>query len=281
MLQIPVDFKEQSADTDAPASRKFRTLFISDVHLGSRGCQADLFLNFLRDHDADTVYLVGDIVDGWRMRSSWYWPQAHNDVVQKLLRKARKGARTIYIPGNHDEFLRDYYGTHFGGIEVMETAIHESADGRKFLVLHGDVFDVVVRNARWLAYFGDWAYDFAIFTNRYFNWVRRKLGLTYWSLSKWAKHKVKNAVNFIGEFEQAVVLEARKQNVEGVICGHIHHATIHDLYGTRYMNCGDWVESCTALAEHYDGTFELLTWTIPEGNLLPARATPAGVPVAA
>ncbi|MBX3524540.1 MAG: UDP-2,3-diacylglucosamine diphosphatase, partial [Xanthobacteraceae bacterium] len=199
MLQIPVDFKEQSADTDAPASRKFRTLFISDVHLGSRGCQADLFLNFLRDHDADTVYLVGDIVDGWRMRSSWYWPQAHNDVVQKLLRKARKGARTIYIPGNHDEFLRDYYGTHFGGIEVMETAIHESADGRKFLVLHGDVFDVVVRNARWLAYFGDWAYDFAIFTNRYFNWVRRKLGLTYWSLSKWAKHKVKNAVNFIGE----------------------------------------------------------------------------------
>ncbi|MBX3533596.1 MAG: UDP-2,3-diacylglucosamine diphosphatase [Xanthobacteraceae bacterium] len=281
MLQIPVDFKEQSADTDAPASRKFRTLFISDVHLGSRGCQADLFLNFLRDHDADTVYLVGDIVDGWRMRSSWYWPQAHNDVVQKLLRKARKGARTIYIPGNHDEFLRDYYGTHFGGIEVMETAIHESADGRKFLVLHGDVFDVVVRNARWLAYFGDWAYDFAIFTNRYFNWVRRKLGLTYWSLSKWAKHKVKNAVNFIGEFEQAVVLEARKQNVEGVICGHIHHATIHDLYGTRYMNCGDWVESCTALAEHYDGTFELLTWTIPEGNLLPARAAPAGVPVAA
>ncbi|MBX3548309.1 MAG: UDP-2,3-diacylglucosamine diphosphatase [Xanthobacteraceae bacterium] len=281
MLQIPVDFKEQSADTDAPASRKFRTLFISDVHLGSRGCQANLFLNFLRDHDADTVYLVGDIVDGWRMRSSWYWPQAHNDVVQKLLRKARKGARTIYIPGNHDEFLRDYYGTHFGGIEVMETAIHESADGRKFLVLHGDVFDVVVRNARWLAYFGDWAYDFAIFTNRYFNWVRRKLGLTYWSLSKWAKHKVKNAVNFIGEFEQAVALEARKQNVEGVICGHIHHATIHDLYGTRYMNCGDWVESCTALAEHYDGTFELLTWTIPEGNLLPARAAPAGVPVAA
>ncbi|MGE0603789.1 MAG: UDP-2,3-diacylglucosamine diphosphatase [Xanthobacteraceae bacterium] len=281
MLQIPVDFKEQSADTDAPASRKFRTLFISDVHLGSRGCQADLFLNFLRDHDADTVYLVGDIVDGWRMRSSWYWPQAHNDVVQKLLRKARKGARTIYIPGNHDEFLRDYYGTHFGGIEVMETAIHESADGRKFLVLHGDVFDVVVRNARWLAYFGDWAYDFAIFTNRYFNWVRRKLGLTYWSLSKWAKHKVKNAVNFIGEFEQAVALEARKQNVEGVICGHIHHATIHDLYGTRYMNCGDWVESCTALAEHYDGTFELLTWTIPEGNLLPAQAAPAGVPVAA
>jgi UDP-2,3-diacylglucosamine pyrophosphatase LpxH len=281
MLQIPVAFKDQSHD-DAPASRRFRTLFVSDVHLGTRGCQADLFLNFLRDVDADMIYLVGDIVDGWRMRSSWYWPQAHNDVVQKLLRKARKGTRMIYIPGNHDEFLRDYYGTHFGGIEVMETAIHESADGKKFLVLHGDVFDVIVRNARWLAYFGDWAYDFAIFTNRYFNWIRRKLGLTYWSLSKWAKHKVKNAVNFIGEFEQAVALEARKQNVEGVICGHIHHATIHDLYGTRYMNCGDWVESCTALAEHYDGTFELLTWTIPEANLLPVPVAPAkGIPVPA
>jgi UDP-2,3-diacylglucosamine pyrophosphatase LpxH len=281
MLQIPVAFKDQSHD-DAPASRRFRTLFVSDVHLGTRGCQADLFLNFLRDVDADVIYLVGDIVDGWRMRSSWYWPQAHNDVVQKLLRKARKGTRMIYIPGNHDEFLRDYYGTHFGGIEVMETAIHESADGKKFLVLHGDVFDVIVRNARWLAYFGDWAYDFAIFTNRYFNWIRRKLGLTYWSLSKWAKHKVKNAVNFIGEFEQAVALEARKQNVEGVICGHIHHATIHDLYGTRYMNCGDWVESCTALAEHYDGTFELLTWTIPEANLLPVPVAPAkGIPVPA
>jgi UDP-2,3-diacylglucosamine pyrophosphatase LpxH len=281
MLQIPVAFKDQSHD-DAPASRRFRTLFISDVHLGTRGCQADLFLTFLRDHDADVIYLVGDIVDGWRMRANWYWPQAHNDVVQKILRKARKGTRIIYIPGNHDEFLRDYYGTHFGGIEVAETAIHEAADGRKFLVLHGDVFDVIVRNARWLAYFGDWAYDFAIFTNRYFNWIRRKLGLTYWSLSKWAKHKVKNAVNFIGEFEQAVALEARKQNVEGVICGHIHHATIHDLYGTRYMNCGDWVESCTALAEHYDGTFELLTWTVREANLLPAPAAPAkGVPVPA
>ncbi len=283
MLQIPVAFKDESRDTDdAPAGRKFRALFVSDVHLGARGCQADLFLDFLRDHDAETIYLVGDIVDGWRMRASWYWPQAHNDVVQKLLRKARKGSRIVYIPGNHDEFLRDYYGTHFGGIEVVETAIHESADGKKFLVIHGDVFDVVVRNARWLAYFGDWAYDFAIFTNRYFNWFRRKLGFPYWSLSKWAKHKVKNAVNFIGEFEQAVALEARKQNVEGVICGHIHHATIHDLYGTRYMNCGDWVESCTALAEHHDGTFELLSCTIPEANSFPAKTRAAkGVPVAA
>jgi len=165
---------------------------------------------------------------------------------------------------------------------VIENAIHEAADGRKFLVLHGDVFDVVVRNARWLAYCGDWAYDFAIFANRHFNFLRRKLGFPYWSLSKWAKQKVKNAVNFIGEFEQAVALEARKQNVEGVICGHIHHAAIHDLYGTRYMNCGDWVESCTALAEHYDGTFELLSWTVPEAVAHPAQtAAPEGVPATA
>lgn len=282
MLQIPIGFKDQPLDFDPAASRRFRALFISDVHLGSRGCQAEIFLNFLRDHDADVIYLVGDIVDGWRMRSSWYWPQAHNDVVQKLLRKGRKGTRIVYIPGNHDEFLRDYYGTHFGGIEVIENAIHEAADGRKFLVLHGDVFDVVVRNARWLAYCGDWAYDFAIFANRHFNFVRRKLGFPYWSLSKWAKQKVKNAVNFIGEFEQAVALEARKQNVEGVICGHIHHAAIHDLYGTRYMNCGDWVESCTALAEHYDGTFELLSWTVPEAAAKPEQiAAPKGVPATA
>ena len=182
----------------------FRTLFISDVHLGARGCQADRLLDFLRYHDADTIYLVGDIVDGWQLKSGWYWPQHHNDVVQKLLRKARKGARVIYVPGNHDEFLRDYYGTHFGGIEVVETAIHEAADGRRYLVVHGDVFDMVVKHARWLALLGDTAYDFAILVNRYFNAVRRRLGFRYWSLSQWAKHKVKNAVNYIGAFEQTL-----------------------------------------------------------------------------
>ena len=175
-------------------TRLFRTLFISDVHLGARGCQADRLLDFLRYHDAETIYLVGDIVDGWQLRSGWYWPQPHNDVVQKLLRKARKGARVIYLPGNHDEFLRDYYGTHFGGIEVVENAIHEGADGRCYLVVHGDVFDMVVKHARWLALLGDTAYDLAILINRYFNAIRRKLGFSYWSLSQWAKHKVKNAV---------------------------------------------------------------------------------------
>src|SRR5215475_8614366 len=193
--------------------RRFRALFISDVHLGTRGCQAERLLDFLRYHDADVIYLVGDIVDGWALRSSWYWPQPHNDVVQKLLRKARKGARMVYLPGNHDEFLRDYYGTHFGGIEVTETALHVTADGTRYLVIHGDLFDVVIRHARWLALLGDKAYSFAIWLNTQCNAIRRALGLTYWSLSQWAKLKVKNAVNFIGAYEQALAGEAQRRAV--------------------------------------------------------------------
>jgi UDP-2,3-diacylglucosamine pyrophosphatase LpxH len=239
----------------------FRSLFISDVHLGTRGCQAERLLDFLRYHDAGVIYLVGDIVDGWQLKSSWYWPQAHNDVVQKLLRKGRKGARLIYIPGNHDEFLRGYYGTHFGGIEVVESVIHESADGRRYLVIHGDCFDLVVTQARWLALLGDKAYEFAVFANRLFNGVRRRLGFPYWSLSQWAKLKVKNAVSYIGEFEKTLVSEAEREQVSGVICGHIHKAAIHEDFGIRYINCGDWVESCTAIAEHDDGRFEIITWT--------------------
>ena len=252
----------------------FRTLFISDVHLGARGCQADRLLDFLRYHDADTIYLVGDIVDGWQLKSGWYWPQQHNDVVQKLLRKARKGARIVYVPGNHDEFLRDYYGTHFGGIEVTETAIHEAADGRRYLVVHGDVFDMVVKHARWLALLGDTAYDLAILINRYFNAIRRRLGFSYWSLSQWAKHKVKNAINYIGAFEQTLAAEAQRHHVDGVICGHIHHAVIHDDFGIRYVNCGDWVESCTAVAEHADGHLEIISWTGEEERAKLLAASP-------
>jgi len=243
-----------------PATKRYRALFISDVHLGTRGCQAEKLLDFLRYHEADTIYLVGDIVDGWALRSSWYWPQAHNDVVQKLLRQARKGARMIYIPGNHDEFLRNYYGTHFGGIEVVENAIHVGVDGRRYLVVHGDMFDLVVTQARWLALLGDKAYDFALTANRLFNLARRVLGAPYWSLSKWAKLKVKNAVNYIGAFEKALATEAKHHEADGVICGHIHTAALHDEFGLRYINCGDWVESCTLVAEHDDGKFEIITW---------------------
>jgi UDP-2,3-diacylglucosamine pyrophosphatase LpxH len=250
----------------ATSTRRFRALFISDVHLGAKGCQAERLLDFMRDHDADVIYLVGDIVDGWQLRSGWYWPQAHNDVVQKLLRQARKGVRIIYLPGNHDEFLRDYYGTHFGGVEVQDKAMHEGADGRRYLVIHGDHFDLVVTQARWLALLGDKAYDFAITANRVFNALRRRLGFPYWSLSQWAKLKVKNAVNFIGQFEKTLVAEAQRRAADGVICGHIHHAVIHDDYGIRYINCGDWVESCTAVVEHHDGKFEIIEWANGSGG---------------
>jgi UDP-2,3-diacylglucosamine pyrophosphatase LpxH len=240
-------------------------LFLSDIHLGTRGCQAELLLDFMRVNDAETIYLVGDIIDGWRLRRSWYWPQSHNDVVQKLLRKGRKGARIVYLPGNQDEFLRDYLGTHFRGVEVTDALIHETADGQRLLVIHGDQFDVVVRHARWLAYLGDWAYEVALSINTALNRVRRMLGFDYWSLSSWAKLRVKNAVSFIGAFEQALTGEARKYRVDGVVCGHIHHAAIHDLFGVTYVNTGDWVESCTAIAEHHDGRLEILRWNNVRG----------------
>jgi UDP-2,3-diacylglucosamine pyrophosphatase LpxH len=240
--------------------QRVRTLFLSDIHLGTKGCQADKLLDFLRHYEAETIYLVGDIVDGWQLKSGWYWPQSHNDVVQKLLRQTRKGVRLVYIPGNHDEFLRDYYGTHFGGIEVVEDAIHVGVHGKRYLVIHGDLFDVVIRHARWLALLGNTAYDTAIWLNTHFNAIRRALGLTYWSLSQWAKLKVKNAVNFIGEYEHTLAAEAQRRGVDGVICGHIHHAVIRNQNGMSYINCGDWVESCTAVVEHLDGGFEIIRW---------------------
>jgi UDP-2,3-diacylglucosamine pyrophosphatase LpxH len=263
--------------------RHVRTLFVSDVHLGARGCQAELFLDFLRHYDAETIYLVGDIVDGWRLRRAWHWPQAHNDVVQKLLRKARKGARIVYVPGNHDEFLRDYCGMQFGGIDIRDRDVYVTADGRRLLVIHGDQFDVVVRYARWLAFLGDGAYSAALHLNMYVNAVRRRLGFAYWSLSAWAKLKVKNAVNFIGAFEEALVRAARESGTEGVVCGHIHYAAMRTDFGIAYYNCGDWVESCTALVEHHDGSFELIRWTERKAEALrsAAKAVRKPEPVAA
>jgi UDP-2,3-diacylglucosamine pyrophosphatase LpxH len=239
---------------------RVRTVFLSDLHLGTKGSQAEQILDFLRRYDADTIYLVGDIVDGWRLKSGWYWPQTHNDVVQKLLHKVRKGSKLIYVPGNHDEFLRDFIGNSFGRIVIADQAIHETADGKRYLVVHGDQFDLVVRHARWLALLGDGAYTAALIINTYLNALRRRLGLTYWSLSAWAKFKVKNAVNYISRFEEFLSSEAKRQNVNGVICGHIHHAALHDGWGIHYVNTGDWIESCTAVVEHYDGTLELIRW---------------------
>ena len=237
-----------------------KTLFISDIHLGTRGCQAAALLDFLKCHEADTIYLVGDIVDGWRLKSSWYWPQLHNDIVQKILRQARKGTRVVYVPGNHDEFLRDYVGSSFGGIEIVEEAIHEMVDGRRMLILHGDKFDTVVRNHKWLAMLGDWAYDFAIFLNRLIGFVRRQFGLSDWSFSAYAKNKVKQAVSFISAFEEAVVADAARNGVCAVMCGHIHQPVIRQMGPILYLNTGDWVESCSAIVEHIDGIFELVRW---------------------
>ena len=240
--------------------RQYRTIWISDVHLGTRGCKADFLIDFLRYNDAETIYLVGDIIDGWRLKRSWYWPQAHNDVVQKVLRKVRKGAQVIYVPGNHDEWLRDYTLMQFGGVDVAEEVIHVTADGRRLLVIHGDVFDAVVKHARSLALLGDGAYTAAIWLNRYFNKARRRLGYQYWSLSAYLKHRVKNAMQYIGSFADAVVDEALRRGVDGVVCGHIHYAEMREIKGVLYCNDGDWVESCTALVEHFDGRLELINW---------------------
>ena len=246
--------------TEEIPSHRYRALFLSDLHLGTRGLQAELLIDFLRHNDADTIYLVGDIVDGWRLKGGWYWPQAHNDVVQKLLRKARKGTKVVYTPGNHDEFARDYTGLIFGGVEVVPEAEHVTADGKRLLIIHGDQYDIVVRHAKWLAFLGDWAYELAIELNTHFNRLRHSLGWGYWSFSAWAKLKVKDAVNFIGDFEQTLAGEARRRGFDGVVCGHIHHAAIKPIEDVLYVNTGDFVESCTAIGEHEDGSLEILYW---------------------
>jgi UDP-2,3-diacylglucosamine pyrophosphatase LpxH len=235
-----------------------RAVFISDLHLGTPGCQAAALLDFLRDVECETLYLVGDIVDGWQLRRSWYWPQLHNDVVHKLMRKARKGTRVIFVPGNHDEFARRYVAHNFGGIDVVEDAMHVTADGRRLWVTHGDYFDGVIQCARWLAYLGDQAYEFILKVNRFLNVARARLGLPYWSLSRYLKFKVKRALNYVNDFEVAVAREARRRGADGVVCGHIHHAEMRLVEGVLYCNDGDWVESLTALVEHHDGRLEII-----------------------
>ena len=246
--------------SDVGLPTRYRAIWISDFHIGTRRAQTDLLLDFLKLTESDQLYLVGDIVDNWSLKKTWYWDQNHNDVIQKLLRKARKGTRIIYIPGNHDERFRDFIGARFGRIAVMQDAIHVTADKKRYLVLHGDEFDGVVKYARWLALLGDKAYDIALGLNRHLNHLRRKLGLPYWSLSAFLKRRVKKAVQFVSDFEQAVVREARKRNADGVICGHIHTPEMSVIDGVNYCNDGDWVESCSALVEHHDGRLELIHW---------------------
>lgn len=239
---------------------RFRTIWISDIHLGTAGCNAAMLLDFLRSVECETLYLVGDIIDGWRLRKGWYWPDAHNEVVRRLLKMAHRGTRVVYVIGNHDEMLRDYAGMSFGGIELALEATHRTADGRTLLVTHGDAFDGVVLYHRWLAFLGDQAYYMMLKANILFNRARKRLGMPYWSLSAYLKKRVKNAVQFISRFEEAVAHAATDRGVDGVVCGHIHGAEIRMIGEVTYYNDGDWVESCTALVEAPDGTMSLIDW---------------------
>jgi len=240
--------------------RRFRTIWISDVHLGTKGCNAPMLIDFLDNTDSETIYLVGDIIDGWRLKKKFYWPAAHNDIVWRIMKRAKRGTRVVYIPGNHDEMFRQFTGLNFGGVEIRRAAFHDTADGRRLMVLHGDEFDAVMLAHRWLAFAGDAAYTLLMGLNRYVNAVRQRLGLPYWSLSKMAKHKVKNAVEFISRYEEIVARAAGQRGVDGVVCGHIHTAEFRMFDGIEYWNDGDWVEGCNALVEHFDGRMEILHW---------------------
>ena len=251
---------------------RFRSIWISDIHLGTRGCQAGALLDFLKHTESEFLYLVGDIIDGWHLRKRWYWPQAHNDVVQKILRCARHDTQVFFVAGNHDEFARDFLGLHFGGVFVTNEVLHITAKGQKLLVLHGDQFDAVMSYAKWLAHLGDRAYDFALWLNRIFNFVRQKFGFNYWSLSAWLKHKVKNAVDHISAFEHFIAESAQRHQADGVICGHIHHAEMRQIGKVLYCNDGDWVESCTALVEDMEGRLSIIHWLDERDGLLKQAA---------
>jgi UDP-2,3-diacylglucosamine pyrophosphatase LpxH len=242
------------------ARRRYRTIWISDIHLGTRGCNDRLLIDFLDHVDSDTLYLVGDIIDGWRLKKRFYWPERHNAIVRRFMKRAKRGTRVVYIPGNHDEMFRQFSGMNFGGVEIRKKAIHTTADGRRLLVLHGDEFDAIMLAHRWLAFAGDAAYTLLMRLNVAVNAVRRRFNLPYWSLSKHAKHKVKNAVAFISRFEETVAHEAQRLKVDGVVCGHIHTAEQRQFGDVVYYNDGDWVEGCTALVEHHDGRMEILHW---------------------
>ena len=265
-----------------PTPRRYRTIFVSDTHLGTRGCKAELLADFLARNSCDTLYLVGDIVDGWQLKRRWYWNEAQTRVVGEILRKVDEGTRVIYVPGNHDEFLRDYCGRCYAGVEVVRETIHETADGKRLLVLHGDQFDGVIAYARWLAHLGDWAYSTALRLNEVLHGVRRMFGMPYWSLSAYLKQKVKNAVEYISRFEQAVAHAASLRGVDGVVCGHIHQAEMRRIGTVLYLNDGDWVESCTALVEDALGNLEILRWATSPVAREPARVaahpTPALIP---
>jgi UDP-2,3-diacylglucosamine pyrophosphatase LpxH len=259
------------------APLKFRSVFISDIHLGFRGCSADYLLDFLHSIETDNLYLVGDIIDLWSLKKSFFWPQAHNNVIRTILGKAKRGTRVVYIPGNHDSVFREYDGMVFGNVEIRLEAVHETADGRRLLVLHGDEFDSVIKASPMLEALGNRAYAFILRLNRYVNFFRRRFGFPYWSIAAYLKHKVKNAVSYIANFEQALADEARRRGVDGMVCGHIHRADIATIDGVLYCNDGDWVESCTTLTEDDSGRLSLLRWTERKATLIQTGVTHTGL----
>jgi len=237
----------------------YKTIFISDTHLGSKGAKAEFLAEFLKYNQCDKLYMVGDIIDGWRLKKRMFWPQAHTNVVRRILTMSKRGTDVVYVTGNHDDFLRRYSGLEFGNIELCDQAEYE-LNGKKYLVIHGDKYDSVIQTQKWLAYLGDWSYETLVVFNRHFNRVRQKLGMGYWSLSSYIKQRVKRAVSFITAYEEAVVKDCEKSGYSGVICGHIHHPEVREIGGIQYLNCGDWVESCTAIVETDDGELKLLHW---------------------
>ena len=246
----------------------YKSIFISDVHLGTKGCQANKLLEFFKNSRSENLYLVGDIIDVWEMKKTFYWPQEHNDVIQKILRKARHGTKVFYIIGNHDEMFRKMIPMHFGSVNMVNRVIHENPQGKKYLVVHGDAWDGVMKYAKWLSKLGSIAYNLLLRINILINFFRKLRGKSYWSLAKFLKYKVKNAVKYIGEYEKTVSNYAKRKKFDGIICGHIHHAEDRNFDGINYLNCGDWVESCTALAEKYDGTFEIIYWDQIRNNFI-------------
>ena len=241
----------------------YRSIFVSDIHFGTRDCKADQLNNFLKHNTCETLYLVGDIIDAWKItQNKWRWKQSHSNAIRRILGHAKRGTRVIYVVGNHDEFLRPLiqYGFSFGRVEIVNQCEHIGRDGKHYLVTHGDLFDGITKLAPWLAFLGDKAYDFVLNLNSWFNAARHRLGFGYWSLSRFLKHKVKTSANFIFQFEGNLASYCKKRGFDGVICGHIHHAEIRDIDGITYMNDGDWVESMTALVEHHSGKWEIVTW---------------------
>jgi UDP-2,3-diacylglucosamine pyrophosphatase LpxH len=279
------DFWSNPADPPSP-TRRYRTIFISDLHLGSRGCKAECLLDFLRHVDSEQLYLVGDVVDGWRLSKRWFWPERHQEILHSLLARAQRGTAVVYLPGNHDEALRRLIGQTLGGVRFLHDAVHCTADGRRLLVTHGDRFDGLCKDMRWLARLGSVAYDTALLINTGVNLLRRRLGLGYWPLSACLKAQVKAAVNFVERYELALAAEARRRRVAGVVCGHVHKPGMRVIEGVEYFNDGDWVESCSALVEHMDGRLELLHWggqrqPDPLARRGPVTAHPEGEPAVA